>query len=388
MSNLLRRFSIISFSFIFFLMGSLSAFASTFSDVPGDAWFFGYVDELSNSGIIDGYSDNTFKPAGHLYRAEAIKLVVEAFIPEEYQADSYDADFGDVHNYDWYGKYIQTALNFGIIEEKDNFFPGNKINRAEFAKMVVIGAGVLGGEKGYDIFSDVSSGDWFFDYVNPMSANDIIGGYSDNTFKPGNSINRAESAKIISESLGYLAELDAGEMVECGDDLNCFEEKAKVCQLATVNLYPELEVFGVKHYGGDYLEVLGRNGGLCEISDEITKYEYDEDSLKDYYMSLGDLIGLEGEELDAFEADVDDLIELTAEESEAAVGKDRVCTKTIVQTGSNVNNWVEGNFVSSTHVSYSGSEATVVQEVCLSPYSQEYTLPIDDEAAALFEDYN
>jgi len=47
------------------------------------------------------------------------------------------------------------------------------------------------------LFSDVNNSFIYFDAISYLSENNIINGYPDGTFKPGNTINRAEFMKIV-----------------------------------------------------------------------------------------------------------------------------------------------------------------------------------------------
>lgn len=52
------------------------------------------------------------------------------------------------------------------------------------------------------VFSDVPPSKHFADAVNELSARNIIGGYPDGTFKPGNTITRGQAAAIIAKMRG------------------------------------------------------------------------------------------------------------------------------------------------------------------------------------------
>lgn len=54
------------------LLGSSVAFAASkiFSDVPSNTWYTEAVNNLSEKGIINGYSDGTFGPTNNVNRAE------------------------------------------------------------------------------------------------------------------------------------------------------------------------------------------------------------------------------------------------------------------------------------------------------------------------------
>ena len=48
-------------------------------------------------------------------------------------------------------------------------------------------------------FLDVPINEWFTPFVNKLVNWDAVSGYSDNTYRPGNNINRAEIAKIVTK---------------------------------------------------------------------------------------------------------------------------------------------------------------------------------------------
>lgn len=80
------------------------------------------------------------------------------------------------------------------------FRPRTTINRAEFLKILVGGLSSeeLHGETG--CFRDVSR-EWFAQYVCAAKRLGWIDGYSDGTFKPSRTINRAEAMKILTIAL-------------------------------------------------------------------------------------------------------------------------------------------------------------------------------------------
>lgn len=93
----------------------------------------------------------------------------------------------------------------GFVEgyEDGSFKPDQKINRAEFVK-IVIGVVYTGDyHKLCDphhiySFSDASQDAWYSGYLCLAVQHDIVGGYPDNTFRPSASVNFAEAAKIIA----------------------------------------------------------------------------------------------------------------------------------------------------------------------------------------------
>ncbi|MCR4718942.1 MAG: S-layer homology domain-containing protein [Firmicutes bacterium] len=101
----------------------------------------------------------------------------------------------DVSNH-WANKYIDKLVKSGGISgyEDGTFKPDNTITRAEFTKIIVSVFGLSGdGGLGY---GDVSEDAWYSNYIEKAAANGIIYG-SDGMFFPNNNITRQDAALII-----------------------------------------------------------------------------------------------------------------------------------------------------------------------------------------------
>ena len=86
-------------------------FATTFGDITSEHWAYGYVNELTTNGVINGYPDGTFRPEGTISKAEFIKLVVMASLSEEIDI----ADAPSAMN-NWAGQVVAVAQIYQIIE--------------------------------------------------------------------------------------------------------------------------------------------------------------------------------------------------------------------------------------------------------------------------------
>ncbi len=115
-----------------------------------------------------------------------------------------DIDF-DHENY----QAIEYVKNLGMVEgySDQTYKPFKTINRAEFTK-IIMGAQFSASEisncnvEKYG-FSDVEKNAWFAPYICIAKVKDIIGGYPDGTFKPAKEIQFTEASKIISQTFGY-----------------------------------------------------------------------------------------------------------------------------------------------------------------------------------------
>ena len=101
------------------------------------------VEVMSALGIIKGYTDGSFKPAGTLTRAEAAKILAFVMLGDE--ADNYltgsGAVFTDVAATSWAAKYVAYCKNVGVINgvnaEQTVFNPAGTLTVVQFAKMLL-----------------------------------------------------------------------------------------------------------------------------------------------------------------------------------------------------------------------------------------------------------
>lgn len=128
---------------------SLTASAYAYSDVFIHDDYYGAVEKLGALGVINGYEDNTFRP-------------------------------GDLVTREQFSKMAVCAIN----RATDSLAMGSYTCK----------------------FSDVPDGHWSIPYINYISAKEIIKGYADGSFGPGNNINYAEASTILCRLLGYTEE--------------------------------------------------------------------------------------------------------------------------------------------------------------------------------------
>lgn len=107
----------------------------------------------------------------------------------------------------WAESVITQWQSKGLIQgyEDGTFKPGNTITRAEFVTLMNNAKGFW--SEGSINFSDVKNGSWFYSAVARAVAAGYVKGYSDGSFKPGNIITRAEAAVMIANA----ARLSANE---------------------------------------------------------------------------------------------------------------------------------------------------------------------------------
>jgi hypothetical protein len=252
----------------FFATGVATAQTNqSFNDVPPDAWFFPYVQELVEDGVVDSNFDN-YRPSDLVNRAEMAKLAVEAAgIPLETASA---APFNDVPMGQWYTNYIYTAEKNGVVSGYKNesgaltgfYGPGNNLNRAEASKIIVNAFALPEDMSGAPHFPDVKSSDWFYIFVESNFNAGVVSGYPDGSFRPGNPINRAEIAKMVSLAMEFdlvdefvleSAAAASKTKVELIFSMNVDESSAEDLDNYTIedSTGAELSITSAEHMGGD-----------------------------------------------------------------------------------------------------------------------------------------
>ncbi len=186
------------------LMAS-SAFAA-FTDVSQSHWAYDYVDKIQGSNIINGYPDGTFKPDNMVKACELIKMTTlitwkNFKYPETLEEGEH-----------WAMPYVR-ALERVSYKEGDYDSTEkleNPINRGEAVKIISKGfirrrilAGIGGkydsDQKYIDQMWDIRNSDdeELKKAVNICVQFGIINGFEDGTFRPDDTLTRAQVAKIM-----------------------------------------------------------------------------------------------------------------------------------------------------------------------------------------------
>ena len=98
-----------------------------FTDVDVSAWYADAVRQMTGFGLVNGYTDGTFKPNAKITRAEFVAILSR--LPHD--AIGTDKSFADVPKTSWAYDAVQTALAQGWISAGTNFRPNAPITRAE-----------------------------------------------------------------------------------------------------------------------------------------------------------------------------------------------------------------------------------------------------------------
>lgn len=164
-------------------------------------WASGYLEELRKKGVFQGYLGGDMRPTQPITRAELAKIILKAKGISTSRINFSDK-FTDVTTRDWFWRYVLQAEELGIVQGygDGSFRPNQSVNRAEALKMILEAFEVDLVNEPYGVFPDVRPSVWYAGYIDTASRYDLVQGYPDGYFRPYNQITRGEAAKIV-----YLA---------------------------------------------------------------------------------------------------------------------------------------------------------------------------------------
>lgn len=159
------------------------------------------VDTQTHKAYVYGYAeDGTFRPERGITRAEAAAIFARALTDFTEGTKSANT-MKDIAGDEWYADYVNYLVSKNVITgyEDGTFRPTQSITRREFTAMISRLVEVLPEEELN--FSDVNADDWSRQYISTALQNGWISGYEDGTFRPGNSITRAEVVRVVNAYL-------------------------------------------------------------------------------------------------------------------------------------------------------------------------------------------
>lgn len=163
------------------------------------------LNRTDHFAFLVGYTGGTFGPERNMTRAEVTTMFAR-LLTEQIEADkTYSSTFNDVAKNCWAANYIGYMQQFGIITgySDGSFRPDAPVTRAEFAAIASRFEKLTEGSKS---FTDVPDTYWAARYINFAATRGWVTGYSDGTFKPENTITRAEVAAVTCRLLERSAD--------------------------------------------------------------------------------------------------------------------------------------------------------------------------------------
>ncbi|MFC1616227.1 S-layer homology domain-containing protein [Patescibacteria group bacterium] len=158
------------------------------------------VEALMVAGIIHGYEDGTFKPNNSINRAELLTTIINA-VDGDLAGGLYENCFTDVTT-EWFAPFVCYAKYNGWVNgyEDGSYRPGNTVIKAEALKIVLVAFK-------YEVpatvdsvpFTDVPYGDWYAPYAVVAAENGIVLGYG--AFDAAHEMTRVEFMEMVYNAM-------------------------------------------------------------------------------------------------------------------------------------------------------------------------------------------
>lgn len=189
------------------------AHALNYPDLDYDQPYLLGIVGMTQSGVVQGYEDGTFRPNSHVSRIEALKIILKSASVNVLPLSSTQFVSPPVDNY------------------------GHPIVATVAPMQRSIG------------FPDVPLDSWYAPYVNTGEQKEIIHGYPDGLFRPQGLITRVEAYKMLFRAFGVLRDAP----VEGEDWFTPYVKYAISHNLANFGDNPQIDVIS-----GDYNALITR----------------------------------------------------------------------------------------------------------------------------------
>ncbi|MBR5460418.1 MAG: S-layer homology domain-containing protein, partial [Clostridia bacterium] len=197
----------------------------------------------ANSAYIFGKGNNKFEPNSNMTRAEACTVFARLILSKTEIPSGYKTRFTDVKEGDWFYNAIAFLDQTGYFFRNKNttYKPNEPITRAEFVDLAN-SASMLAAGKGDIKFRDVDSEHFYYSSIMAAASSGLVNGYEDNTFRPDNTITRAEVVTVINRLLGFTVSdktVSESRLENVFDDIKTHWGRLNILMASNSNVHGE-----------------------------------------------------------------------------------------------------------------------------------------------------
>ncbi len=186
-----------------------------FSDVPQDYWASKAIEACRAAGLLDGYSDGSYRPALTVSRAQIAVYIARALAGGDDRLPSGppEGSFRDLPSSHWAFRHIEYATAAGVVRGYPDgcYYPAEDVKRGQLAAFLARAMVEPTGDAGLadyqppDIpsFADVPPDFWAYEYVEYLAAANVTSGHQDGTYRPHSACTRAEAAVYLARAFGF-----------------------------------------------------------------------------------------------------------------------------------------------------------------------------------------
>lgn len=109
-----------------------------FTDTPLSAWYTKYLVAAKESGIINGYEDDTFRPNQTINLVEALKIFLKSYDESICEEENREYIFFDTPEEAWFTPYTLCAGTRGLLDiaGTNEIFPDQEMTRGYLAEII------------------------------------------------------------------------------------------------------------------------------------------------------------------------------------------------------------------------------------------------------------
>ncbi len=212
---------------------NMNAAATTFKDLPATNDHYEPVKELAARGVIKGYEDGTYKPNASVTRGQAAKIIALSLGLDTKNVKN--PGFKDISTSHAYYGEIAALVEAGIITgfpEDSTYRPGDTLTRAQMSKIISIAFGLPEETEITNTFVDVKTGHWYKGYVQTLVSHNITKGTTPTTFEPSSPVRRGQLASFV---------IRAEQAVNQGEAITSLEDGSFTTGSGTYKLSGDLQ---------------------------------------------------------------------------------------------------------------------------------------------------
>ncbi len=171
-----------------------------FTDVDPEAYYADAVDWAVANDITNGTSDTTFSPNKGCTRGQVVTFLYRAAGEPDLTSNS--NPFTDVKSGDYYYNAVLWAVSQGITKgtSADKFSPNATCTRGQIVTFLYRASGSPAISSSFNPFKDVKEADYFYDAVLWAVSENITKGTSETMFDPSSTCTRGQVVTFLYRS--------------------------------------------------------------------------------------------------------------------------------------------------------------------------------------------
>lgn len=191
-----------------------TATAATFTDVPSTHWAHEAIDSISKRGLINGYSDGTYKLNEPITRAQAAKIV--ALATNAKPSATFKPAFKDIKPTHGSYDHIRALTEKNIFTNSGTFNPNAPLTRAQMAKILTLSYRIIVDNNDLIAFNDVRKLNDNYGYITTLAELDITTTPAGGNYKPNDAVTRAQMAAFIQRATTFDTKREIGTITYDG----------------------------------------------------------------------------------------------------------------------------------------------------------------------------